>query len=133
MWGRGRWLGSLRRLGNAAAVLMVAGVGGFPVSAHPVDGEDRVRAATVPAPARQQQLIHMVRHDCGSCHGLTLAGGLGPALLPAALQGKPVEYLESMILRGRTGTAMPGWEGLLSEEEARWIASRLREGFPDER
>jgi cytochrome c55X len=75
----------------------------------------------------------MVRHDCGSCHGLTLAGGLGPALLPAALQGKPVEYLESMILRGRAGTAMPGWEGLLSEEEARWIASRLREGFPDER
>ena len=133
MWGRGRCLGSLRRLGNAAAVLMVAGVGGLPVSAHPVDGEDRVRAAVVPAPARQQQLIHMVRHDCGSCHGLTLAGGLGPALLPAALQGKPVEYLESMILRGRAGTAMPGWEGLLSEEEARWIASRLREGFPDER
>jgi len=133
MWGRGRCLGSLRRLGNAAAVLMVAGVSGFPVSAHPADGEDGVRAAAVPAPARQQQLIHMVRHDCGSCHGLTLAGGLGPALLPVALQGKPVEYLESMILRGLVGTAMPGWEGLLSEEEARWIASRLREGFPDER
>jgi cytochrome c55X len=75
----------------------------------------------------------MVRHDCGSCHGLTLAGGLGPALLPAPLQDKPLEYLESMILRGRVGTAMPGWQGLLSEEEARWIASRLREGFPDER
>ncbi len=75
----------------------------------------------------------MVRHDCGSCHGLTLAGGLGPALVPAALQSKPIEYIQAMILRGRSGTAMPGWQGLLSEQDARWVASQLREGFPRER
>jgi len=85
------------------------------MSAYPADGEDGVRAAGVPAPARQQQLIHMVRHDCGSCHGLTLAGGLGPALVPEVLQSKPVEYLQAMILHGRPGTAIPGWQGLLSE------------------
>jgi cytochrome c55X len=112
---------------------MVAGVGGFPLSAHPADGESGARTAGAPAPARQQELIQMVRHDCGSCHGLTLAGGLGPALVPAALQSKPVEYLQAMILRGRPGTAMPGWQGLLSEQDARWVASRLREGFPSER
>jgi hypothetical protein len=32
---------------------------------------------------RQKELIHLVRQDCGSCHGMTLQGGLGPALLPA--------------------------------------------------
>jgi cytochrome c55X len=71
----------------------------------------------------------MVRHDCGSCHGLTLAGGLGPALSAQALESKPVEYVEAMILRGRPGTAMPAWRGLLSEDEARWIAQQLKRGF----
>jgi cytochrome c55X len=78
-------------------------------------------------------LIQLVRHDCGSCHGLTLSGGLGPALDAQALRGKPTEYLQAMILRGRPGTAMPGWAGLLSEPEARWIAQQLQGGFPGER
>jgi cytochrome c55X len=132
MWGRVRSGGSLWRLRNAAGVLMVAGVSGFLLSTHPADGEG-LRAADAPVPARQQELIHMVRHDCGSCHGLTLAGGLGPALVRGALQNKPVEYIQAMILRGRPGTAMPGWQGLLSEQDANWVASQLREGFPDER
>jgi len=124
------WTGSV---GKAIAMLTVVGAGGFPLSAHPADGEDGVRAASAPAPARQQVLVQMVRHDCGSCHGLTLAGGLGPPLIPDALRAKPVEYLEAMILHGRSGTAMPGWQGLLSERDAHWIALQLRDGFPDER
>jgi cytochrome c55X len=59
---------------------------------------------------------------------MTLAGGLGPALTPEALADKPVEYIEAMILRGRAGTAMPGWQGLLSEADARWIAQELKKG-----
>jgi protein NirF len=31
-------------------------------------------AAAEPSPARQQELIHLVRQDCGSCHGMTLRG-----------------------------------------------------------
>jgi cytochrome c55X len=120
-------------LRNAAGLPMIFAVSGFPLSAQPADGENGVRAAGSPAPARQQELIQIVRHDCGSCHGLTLAGGLGPALVREALQSKPVEYLQAMILRGRPGTAMPGWQGLLSEEDARWVAAQLREGFPNER
>jgi cytochrome c55X len=105
---------------------------GFLMSAYPAHSEDGARADP-PAPARQTKLIQMVRHDCGSCHGLTLAGGLGPALDAQTLRAKPAEYLQSMILRGRPGTAMPAWAGLLSEQDARWIAQQLKSGFPNER
>ena len=66
-------------------------------------------SAAEPAPQRAAQLAYMVRQDCGSCHGLTLAGGLGPPLLPAALAGKPAAYLKHVILNGTNDTAMPAW------------------------
>ncbi len=86
-----------------------------------------------PSISRQQELIRLVRHDCGSCHGLSLAGGLGPPLNKEALAAKPFAYLQAMILLGRPGTAMPGWLGVVTENEARWISQRLQEGFPNER
>lgn len=89
-------------------------------------------AAAEPAPARQQQLVRMVRQDCGSCHGMRLTGGLGPALTPAALADKPLESMVATIVHGRPGTPMPPWRAMLSEPEARWIAERLAAGFPDE-
>lgn len=87
-------------------------------------------AAEPPSGARLDALVHMVRQDCGSCHGMRLRGGLGPALLPADLAGKPDEGLVATILDGRPGTAMPPWRPFLAEDEARWIVARLREGFP---
>ncbi|MEW5889932.1 MAG: cytochrome c [Pseudomonadota bacterium] len=90
-------------------------------------------ADTQPGAARQRELVRLVRQDCGSCHGLTLKGGLGPALLPGALRDKPLEALRYTILLGRPGTAMPAWKTILSEAEADWIARRLVEGFPEER
>lgn len=87
-------------------------------------------AIAEPTPARQKELIHMVRQDCGSCHGMTLQGGLGPALLPATLAEKPAEGLVATIIGGRPGTAMPPWHRFLGEDEARWIVARLMEGFP---
>ena len=42
-----------------------------------------------PEAERARELIHIVRQDCGSCHGLTLAGGLGPALTPEVLADRP--------------------------------------------
>jgi len=77
------------------------------------------------------ELIRLVRHDCGSCHGMTLNGGLGPALSKEALAGRPQVYLQKVILGGLPGTAMPPWAGLLSEQEAEWIARELQKGFPD--
>ena len=74
---------------------------------------------------RERELANLLIQDCGSCHGLQMKGGLGPALLPQMLQGKSVEYLSTVILNGRAGSAMPAWNGLLSPAEARWMAERL--------
>ncbi|WP_254916372.1 c-type cytochrome [Achromobacter denitrificans] len=81
---------------------------------------------------REARLIHLVRQDCGSCHGLRLSGGLGPPLTPRALSGKSGAYLEHVILHGIPGTAMPGWQGIVAPAEAAWIAGRLLDGFPQE-
>ena len=82
------------------------------------------------APARRAELVNMVRQDCGSCHGLTLKGGLGPALLPDNLAGKPDEALVFTVMHGRPGTAMPGWSRFVNDAEAAWIVARLKSGFP---
>lgn len=78
--------------------------------------------------ARKTALSHIVKQDCGSCHGMTLKGGLGPALLPENLTGKPVAFLQHTILYGRAGTAMPPWKSLLTEQEVLWISQQLKDG-----
>ncbi|MBB5204698.1 cytochrome c55X [Inhella inkyongensis] len=88
--------------------------------------------AQEPAPARQQQLIRMLRQDCGSCHGMKLTGGLGPALTREALAERPLESMAATIFYGRPGTPMPGWRGLMTEDEAAWMARLLRAGAPEE-
>ena len=115
----------LRKLAGLAAcggvvVTMLPGV-----AAQSAPGEP-------PTPERQRELVRMVRQDCGSCHGMHLTGGLGPALTKEALAGKPLESLQATILRGRHGTPMSGWQSLLSEADARWIAEQLLAGFPKE-
>lgn len=95
---------------------------GTPVSAEPL-----------PSAARQRELVHLVRQDCGSCHGMTLQGGLGPSLTPEALRDKPVDSLVATIHGGRPGTPMPPWHRFLSEAEARWIVEQMLAGFPEER
>ena len=78
--------------------------------------------------ARQNELTHLVKQDCGSCHGMTLKGGLGPALLLENLQNKPIAFIQNTILYGQPGTAMPPWKTLLTEQEALWIAVQLKQG-----
>jgi cytochrome c55X len=87
-------------------------------------------AADDPAPARRADLLHLVKQDCGSCHGLTMKGGLGPSLEPAVLAEKDAEQMRFVILHGRRGTAMPPWSTFLSEAEARWIVEQLKRGLP---
>ncbi len=89
-----------------------------------------VCALADPVPARRAELAELVRQDCGACHGLTLKGGLGPSLEPAALAAKDPEQMTSVILNGRRGTPMPPWREYLSEAEARWIVEQLRQGWP---
>lgn len=86
--------------------------------------------ADAPPAERQRELVRLVRQDCGSCHGMTLQGGLGPALTPVALADKPAEGLTATIFGGRPGTPMPPWKQFLSEGEAAWITDQLLRGFP---
>jgi cytochrome c55X len=85
----------------------------------------------VPAPARQHEIIALLRQDCGSCHGLTLKGGLGPPLTPLALAGKSPDILRDVILNGRPGTPMAPWRIFLSPAETAWLVQRLLRGIPD--
>lgn len=85
------------------------------------------------SPDRQRALIQLVRNDCGSCHGLSLKGGLGTPLTPEAISDKPDQSLRETILKGRTGTAMPGWSSFMTESEAQWIVDNLKTGFPNAR
>ena len=86
-------------------------------------------ACAEPSSARQTELLHRLKHDCGSCHGMTLKGGLGPPLLPAAIRGKPDEVLAEVILKGLPGTPMPPWDFELTPAEALWLVQRLRVGL----
>lgn len=88
--------------------------------------------AREPAAVDPPELIRLVRQDCGSCHGMTLQGGLGNPLTRDALAGQSAEALAIIILHGKHGTAMPPWKTLLTEAQAQWIAQRLIEGFPEE-
>lgn len=81
------------------------------------------------APQDASRLEHLVVQDCGSCHGLTLKGGLGSDLTAEKLDGAAPETLASIILDGVPGTAMPPWRPLLSEDEALWIANYLKKGM----
>lgn len=83
-----------------------------------------------PDPERARELVHIVRQDCGSCHGLTLKGGLGPALTTEALADKPAEGLVATIIGGRPGTPMPPFSTIVTELEAQWIVDQLLRGFP---
>jgi len=74
------------------------------------------------------KLTNLVRQDCGSCHGLTLRGGLGKPLTPDSLADWDSAQLKHIILDGVPGTPMPGWRPLLSEAEAIWIADMLKRG-----
>lgn len=108
---RNNWLRCIDRL-----VLMTLLV--LPGNAYALDAKKRA------------ELTYLVRQDCGSCHGMTLKGGLGRPLLPENLKHADSESIAAIILEGVPGKPMPPWRGLLSEDEAMWIAKKLKEGFP---
>ena len=77
------------------------------------------------SPERAVELERLVLQDCGSCHGMTLKGGLGSDLRAETLAGAEPQTLVQIILDGVPGTAMPPWRPLLTEGEAFWIAEYL--------
>ena len=81
---------------------------------------------------RAAELNNLLVQDCGSCHGMTMKGGLGPALTPEALKSKPRKLIEITIAYGRPGTPMPPWNKILKKQEINWIVNTLYEDVKDE-
>ena len=80
------------------------------------------------APQNRAELENFVIQDCGSCHGLTMRGGLGPPLRPQDLEALPAGAIAAIIREGVEGTAMPPWKALLTDEEMLWISRQLKAG-----
>lgn len=112
-WREGQW----RRLVSAALLF------GLVVTSATVMGDESGAQA-----AGQARLANLVVQDCGSCHGLTLRGGLGPPLRPEDLGDLPVEAIAAIIREGVPDTAMPPWKPLLSPKEIHWISQQLKSG-----
>lgn len=81
-----------------------------------------------PVPARQAELMHLLRQDCGACHGMTRQGGLGSPITAQALVDRPEDSLVATILQGRPGTAMPPWQPFMTPAEARWLVWVFKNG-----
>jgi mono/diheme cytochrome c family protein len=65
--------------------------------------------------------------NCAGCHGTDGRGGTAPSLRPNPyIQAKSDEELIVFILVGRQGTAMDGFEGILSEETLANVVALLR-------
>lgn len=114
------------RLLTKLAALFVSGLAVLSAVSLLVLSAAPATASAEPSSQRQAELRNLLVQDCGSCHGLTLAGGLGPPIRAEDLSIKPVEYLAYTILNGRPGTAMPPWRPFLSETEAEWLAQVLK-------
>lgn len=81
---------------------------------------------------RITELNNLLMQDCGSCHGMTMKGGLGPALTPEVLNAKPRELIEAAITYGRPGTPMPPWNKILTKQEINWMVDTLYKGTSNE-
>jgi mono/diheme cytochrome c family protein len=65
--------------------------------------------------------------NCAACHGSDGSGGIGPNLHNNSfVQSKSDEELVAFILAGRTGTAMNGFEGILTEDTLYNVIALLR-------
>lgn len=104
----------------AAGMAILSGASLMSLAAASTDVSDRISSE------RQAELRNFLEQDCGSCHGLRMAGGLGPPLQAAAIENKPAQFLAATIQLGRPGTAMPPWSAFFSEEESLWLARELK-------
>ncbi|MBK8200863.1 MAG: cytochrome c [Bdellovibrionales bacterium] len=73
-------------------------------------------------------LKYLLKHDCGSCHGMKLKGGLGSPLTKELMHNRSRNEIKGVIFNGRPGTAMPPWRSLVTEGEANRLAEILIKG-----
>lgn len=77
---------------------------------------------------KQSALLHLIKQDCGSCHGMRLTGGLGPDLTSSRMRQLGEKNISTVIKYGRPGTAMPPWRAILNDDEIAFISEQLVRG-----
>lgn len=133
-----RWLGPARLL--LVAVLLVAGLGIGSRALVEAANRPRAAGATNPIPADEASVARgrdLYLANCSSCHGLD-GDGDGPSaagMLPAPgaladrVRGSSDADLSEVINTGVSGTKMPGFATILSEND-RWdLINYLRATF----
>jgi mono/diheme cytochrome c family protein/WD40 repeat protein len=99
-----------------------------PVQEYALGPDCALRPVSAGAGPRPETLY--ARH-CASCHGDDRIGFSGPALLPESLARLGVKRTARVIREGLPATQMPGFAGVLSDEEIQALARFLHE--PPER
>jgi mono/diheme cytochrome c family protein len=73
-----------------------------------------------------EQVPQLFIANCAPCHGDQGQGGLGPSLhANPFVQTQTDDGLKAFLLAGRDDTAMPGFQGRLSEEQLASIIALL--------
>jgi mono/diheme cytochrome c family protein len=92
------------------------------------DGEADTASSAASPPSQAEAAengMQVYERNCATCHGDDLSGKVGPALGPgsnAAALGD--DQLEIQIREG--GNGMPGWDGLIPEEDIEAVIAYLR-------
>lgn len=95
------------------------------VSSPPPGGEAQPSPAAAAGDPANGAIVFAA--NCAGCHGPDAAGGsVGPTLISAELKAQPDDFFRQVILNGRSGTAMPAWQGRLSEQEIEDVIAFLR-------
>ena len=115
------------------ATLLIAGL--FLIScaggAQPTPTQPAPTPPPTPTPAAIDA-AKLFATNCVVCHGEKRQGvsGLGPALTPTSLTKLSDAEVKSTILKGRSNTAMAGFEGRLSLEEIDALIQLIKRTSP---
>lgn len=87
----------------------------FPVHAQPA------------SQAPQRTAAEIYATTCAACHGTRLQGGQAPSLLSSKyIYGTEDEVVAQGIRQGYPAKGMPGWNGLLSEQEIQSLVDHIK-------
>ncbi|MBI2869848.1 MAG: cytochrome c [Chloroflexi bacterium] len=110
----------------AFASLALTACGGSPTPTTPATTPPRTTATSTASPSVDAAGLYAA--SCAACHGANRQGvtGIGPALTAASLADETVDQVRATITNGRTGTAMPSFQGQLTTEQIQSLAEYLK-------
>ncbi len=113
-----------------AIAALALGVAAFAASAQPVQAQQKSAAHE----GWRQYMVH-----CARCHGDdAMSGPMAPDLRTSVSRGMDQQAFHTVVMEGRRERGMPGFKGVLTDEQAaliyRYVAARasgeLKAGRP---